>query len=899
MRTIARAAGRAAPLLAVAMLSCDDGPAAPEPASLSVSPASVTLESLGDTAAFSAVVTDQYGDAFPGTVRWRGSQPTVFSVTQGGVVRAAGNGSGMVTASFEDLSATANVTVAQVAASLDVAAGGGQAVRQGLALREPVVVQVNDAGGSPVEDVEVVFAPADGDGSVEPGAATTGADGRARTTWTLGDRPGPQTLMASVAGAGEPSALATATALTPEEAADSVRVVAGGQQSVLQGRALPEPVVAVVLDDAGEPVPGARVAFAPAEGDGTADPDTAATGADGRAQTTWTLGDRPGPQSLTASVVIANGPSAQAAATALTPEEVADSIRIVAGAGQSGLQGRALPEPVVAVVLDDAGEPVPGARVAFAPADGDGAADPDTATTSADGRAQTTWTLGDHAGTQSLAAAVVIAGGPTAQTTATALRPEEAVATVRIVSGDQQSGFPGERLSAPVVVEALDAAGDPVPNAEVSFTPASGHGRADPASAATTAQGRAQTHWTLGDGLGTQRLAVATGRVSVDAAATARRRPVNTPPEASAAIPTLVLQVGGPTVEVLGGSHFSDADDDALQYSATSSDDRTVRASVQGDRIAIQPVSRGTVRLVVTAADPSGATASQAVWAAVLPTPSNSSYDIDLLDFSGSAHRLPQAALAADKRWEEIVVGDIGNIAFSGQTYDACRQRFAVAAELDDLVVFVYVTDIDGQGNTLARAGPCLWRRNSNLPAFGFIEFDAADLGSSSLDVIALHEVGHVLGIGTLWSVFGFLQNPSSESDPEADTHFTGPAARAAFDAAGGTGYTSGAKVPVESNNHAGNNSHWRNEVFRPELMGPYLYGDSSSPLSAVTIQSLADLGYSVDASQADSWSLASSAFDLAAALRRGDVVSLEHDVVRGPALVVDEAGRVVRVIRD
>ncbi len=878
--------------------SCDDGPAAPEAMSLAVAPSSVALASIGDTAVFTATITDQYGDAFAGAVEWRTSRPSVFTATGAGVVKAVANGQGTLTASFAGLSATAAVVVAQEPAAMDVASGDGQAARQGLALAEAVVVEVTDAGGTPVEDVMVVFAPAAGNGVVDPDSVATDSGGRARTTWTLGDRPGAQSLTASVAGAGRPSARVAATALTPEETADSVRIVSGDRQSGLQGRALANPVVALVLDDAGEPVEGARVAFTPAQGDGAADPDTATTDADGRAQTMWTLGNHAGAQSLAGAVVVADGPSVQAAATALAPEEVAAALRIVSGDRQSGLQARALANPVAALVLDDAGEPVEGARVAFTPAQGDGAADPDTATTDADGRAQTTWTLGNRPGTQRLTAAVAVAGGPSASASATALTPEQTVATISVAAGDQQRAIRGEPLPAPVVVQLLDSAGDPAANAEVSFATASGHGRADPRTATSNAQGRAQTSWTLGEPLGTQRMtASVAGGPSVDATATALRRPVNTPPVASEEIPTLILQTGAATVELAGSAHFSDADGDVLRYSAVSSDPARARASVQGSEIAIRPVSRGTVRVVVSASDPSGEAVSQSFWVAVLPAPDNTGYDIDFLDFSGPARNLPKVALDSNRRWEQIVTRDLQNVAVWNQTYDACGQRFAVFAELDDLAVFVYVGDIDGPQNVLARAGPCLIRSNGGLALVGSVEFDVADLDHDDLYATALHELGHVLGIGTLWAYKGFLVDPSSESNPNADTHFTGPAARAAFDAAGGTAYA-GAKVPVQNGAGGGRNSHWRDSVFRGELMGPYLYPNRAQPLSAVTIQSLADLGYPVDAGQADSWTWSGRSFDAAAAIRRGEAIPLGAHIASGPILVVDDAGRIVRLVR-
>ena len=57
--------------------------------------------------------------------------------------------------------------------------------------------------------------------------------------------------------------------------------------------------------------------------------------------------------------------------------------------------------------------------------------------------------------------------------------------------------------------------------------------------------------------------------------------------------------------------------------------------------------------------------------------------------------------------------------------------------------------------------------------------------------------------------------------------------------------------------NAGSRDSHWRQSVMQSELMTP---GSSDpSPRSAITIQSMADLGYTVDVTQADAYTLPSS----------------------------------------
>jgi hypothetical protein len=179
------------------------------------------------------------------------------------------------------------------------------------------------------------------------------------------------------------------------------------------------------------------------------------------------------------------------------------------------------------------------------------------------------------------------------------------------------------------------------------------------------------------------------------------------------------------------------------------------------------------------------------------------------------------------------------------------------------------------------------------------MQFDLDDVDAledeGSLQAVILHEMGHVLGFGTLWDTRGLLENPSEPNPdpPLADTHFTGAGAIAAFNAAGGTSYT-GAKVPVMNVGGAGTvNSHWRDGVFDPELMTGFLNA-GVNPLSAITVASLADLGYTVDASGADAFTLGTSF--RTAGQRRGR--PMVNDIISDPIRRIDVNGRVVGVIR-
>ncbi len=95
-------------------------------------------------------------------------------------------------------------------------AGADQWARVGESLREPVVVRLLDAGGSPVPGASVTFVPAEGHGTADPWAARSDSTGLASTRWTLGDSGGEQVLAATVRDGVSAEVRATALAVLPD-----------------------------------------------------------------------------------------------------------------------------------------------------------------------------------------------------------------------------------------------------------------------------------------------------------------------------------------------------------------------------------------------------------------------------------------------------------------------------------------------------------------------------------------------------------------------------------------------------------------------------------------------------------------------------------------------------------
>ena len=188
------------PLLPLSACDSESEPEEPRPAAITITPQSTTLIYLGATEQFSARVTDQNGDDFAGTVAWVTGNRGIFGVSTDGEVSANSNGAGKLTASIEDISATADVLVEQLPTGMMIWSGDGQRGTAEDPLTQPLVVGVGDGGGHPAKGIEVTFTASAGHGSADPETVETGLDGTAQATWTLGPGSGIQLLIASLEG---------------------------------------------------------------------------------------------------------------------------------------------------------------------------------------------------------------------------------------------------------------------------------------------------------------------------------------------------------------------------------------------------------------------------------------------------------------------------------------------------------------------------------------------------------------------------------------------------------------------------------------------------------------------------------------------------------------------------
>jgi hypothetical protein len=274
-------------------------------------------------------------------------------------------------------------------------------------------------------------------------------------------------------------------------------------------------------------------------------------------------------------------------------------------------------------------------------------------------------------------------------------------------------------------------------------------------------------------------------------------------------------------------------------------------------------------------------------------------YHIDVRFITTMTPTQQAAFTSAAAKWESIIFGDVPDIQVTIPPGSCGTGSPGLNEIVDDIVIFAIIDSIDGPGKILGQAGPCFARNVKHFPVVGVMQFDSADVATliagGSFGLVIEHEMGHVLGYGTIWGADGLLANPSFTGgtppcDSTQDPHFTGSQALAAFDRVGGASYVASAKVPVENKGGPGTcDAHWRESVFKNELMTGFL-NIGSNPLSLETVASLGDLGYLVTYSAADPYVLSLTA--LRAETSPGIV--LRNDIMHLPIRLLDPAGRVV-----
>jgi hypothetical protein len=243
-----------------------------------------------------------------------------------------------------------------------------------------------------------------------------------------------------------------------------------------------------------------------------------------------------------------------------------------------------------------------------------------------------------------------------------------------------------------------------------------------------------------------------------------------------------------------------------------------------------------------------------------------SGYDITLVFGPNISEAQKLVFRRAAARWKNVLIGDVSNVTGLTKAAGACGSgEPAFSADVDDIVIYADVKPIDGVNNIVGSAGPCIIRFEATdepAPIYGVMTFDSADVAvlqeNGTFKDVILHEMGHVLGIGTLWERQGLVDYPTGTEQPcdEIESFptppvFTGSNANAEYAELGGEG-----QLPLEDQFGPGTQcGHWDETVFDNELMTGFI-GSAPNPLSRMTVASLEDLGYEVNKNLANAYSL-------------------------------------------
>lgn len=427
-------------------------------ARLVVSPKTASLVAPS-TATFTMTAFDANNNAVSVPVTWSVSDPTLATIAANGssAVLTPGTKRGTVTVtarSITDLSDNASVTISLPPTSMTLVSGGGQSGKVGSTLAQPAVVRVLASDNQGVPGVTVTFAPATG-GAVGTTNAVTDANGQAQSTLTLGNTAGPESFAAAATGAGGALSVSIPETATAGDPAAIVPASGGGQQDTVK-HALKNPLVAKVTDQFGNPVANATVSWARTAGSGSLAGASSTTNADGLASMSYTLGDKPGTETVTASV---SGATSSATFTVQAIPAGPAAIAIVSGDGQSGRVLEALAAPFVVKVTDETGSPVSGVLVSWTAVNGTIA---NASTTDANGQASATMTLGSNVGSNAASATASITTPTGTKSVSFSVNVQRGTVARLVFKTQPANAVVGSPLNA-VQVSFLDAAGNPVP----------------------------------------------------------------------------------------------------------------------------------------------------------------------------------------------------------------------------------------------------------------------------------------------------------------------------------------------------------------------------------------------------------------------------------------------------
>ena len=420
--------------------------------------------------------------------------------------------------------------------------------------------------------------------------------------------------------------------------------------------------------------------------------------------------------------------------------------------------------------------------------------------------------------------------------------------------GDEQRATVGTSVTTAPRVLVTDANANPVAGVRVTYVVASGGGSLTGATAITNASGIATVgSWTLGTTAGENALTAASGTLTGSpvtftatgtAGATAFIQVVRGRDQVGVVSSPVDTNPAVRAVDIHGNRVPGVPFTASVTYGGGSIATTNAVTNVNGEAT-FGAWTLGSSEGEHTLEFSTPGFSNVGVLARAVPA---SSFFIDVRYIGNEAASYNALFQAAATRWQRAIIRDELNTFVNLPAGTACGSGIlpSINETVDDILVFAEVVDIDGEGGTLASASACRFGATSLKPVVGYMKFDRADLtrliAQGRARNTILHEMGHVLGFGSLTRWRDLLVGAGT-SNP----YFVGSNALSAFNAlnAGSTSPWFGSKVPVEETGGAGTrDSHWRESVMNSELMTGYSGPTSTEPLSVVTLDAMSDLGY-------------------------------------------------------
>lgn len=532
------------------------------------------------------------------------------------------------------------------------------------------------------------------------------------------------------------------------------------------------------------------------------------------------------------------------------------SVRVVSGDAQTGAAGEKLATPPRFVVEDAKGAAVANAHFTITVTAANGSVSGVPGKTSAGPTSVGVWTLGPRVGVDTLTIAV----DGLAPILVTANATAGPAATITTTSPTNFSARVAESPATTLHVRVADAFGNPLAATQLHLS-LTGGGSVSP-TITTNADGEADiTDWAFSTRTGANVLTLTSGSATLSFTA-----------QLQAADPIDIVAVEGNGQTAPAGTTLNTVRARVVDRYGNGVAGQSVAFAVTGgggtlastsaltgsDGSVVVPWTLGKMALPQSVRLTSGALSFD--FGATVKT----EYHIQVRFFGPPMSGDQQALFTnAAARISAIVTGHLPDQPLNNMSLsDACGlpDLPTLNETVQDLVIYASVQNIDGTGKILAQSGPCVTRPSSSggLTSVGLMMFDAADLASMSqrgiLQDVITHEMLHIVGIGTLWSD---KQLVASQGTPSVA--YYGVRGKQGCTDNGGMTVCANA-VPVENNGVPGTaDAHWRETTFGNELMTGYV-NLNGMPLSAITVGSLADLGYVVNPLAADPYQVPSGA---------------------------------------